>query len=210
MALHSLNKVRQLQDPLKQFQVKFTISSFPGLALAYANQKASALTSGNFSIAGENTGLSMVETLELRCTSYTYPGTKIAQSELVIAGFRRKLGTLQNKSGTWTCKITEDQNGGVMNIIQAWCDLIHNPFTSLKLPSTYYVSTCCVQIESADKKGSVYDERGRTIWLKGFYPIEYTVNEIDASSSKPVEITVKFNYDWWTETATSISALGVL
>lgn len=195
MSLHRLDKIKQLKDPLKQFQVKFTISDLPALKLAKTNQKISTMFTDNTQVAN-------AETLELRCTSYTYPGTKIAQSELIIAGFRRKLGTLQNKSGTWTCKITEDQNGSILNIIQSWCDLIHNPFTSLKLPSSYYVSTCCVEIEPVEGKG-------RTIWLKGFYPIEYTVNEIDASSSKPVEITVKFNYDWWTETATSISALGV-
>ena len=34
MALHSLNKIRGLNDPLKQFQVTFAISNAPALALA--------------------------------------------------------------------------------------------------------------------------------------------------------------------------------
>lgn len=203
MALKSLNKIRTLKDPLKQFQVTFTISVAPALALAIAQQKATGLFTGNSDTVN-------TETLELRCTSFDYPGTKISQTELVIAGFRRKLATIQNKSGTWSCKITEDQNGGVLNTIQAWCDLIHNPFNGIRTPSSLYVSTCVVRIESADDEHSDYGEKGRTLWLKGFYPIEYSVGSINTSDSSPVEIDVKFNYDWWSETPTSISALGAL
>lgn len=206
MALHSLNDIRNLEDPLKQFQIKFTISMVPGLALAAAQQNLSGIASGNFSTVS-------AETLELRCTSFTYPGTKLGQSSTTIAGFRRKLGTIQNKSGIWDCKIVEDQDGGVINTIQSWCDLIHNPFAGVRLPSVSYVSTCVVDIQSIDKRNSLWrrvysDSKGRRIWLKGFYPIEYTVGQIDASSSAPVEIDVKFNYDWWSEVATSWSAIG--
>ena len=104
MALHSLNDIRNLQDPLKQFQVKFTISMIPALYLAIAQQKAASVLNGNFSTID-------AKTLELRCTSFTYPGTKLGQSSLTIGAFRRKLGTIQNKSGVWNCKITEDQKG---------------------------------------------------------------------------------------------------
>ena len=207
MALHSLNEIRDLQDPLKQFQIKFTISMVPALYLAIAQQKAASVLNGNFSTVN-------AETLELRCTSFTYPGTKLGQSSTTIAGFRRKLGTIQNKSGIWDCKITEDQNGGVVNTIQSWCDLIHNPFSGVRLPSAAYVSTCAVDIQSVESRNDfwkhIYGNRGRRIYLKGFYPIEYTIGQIDASSSAPVEIDVKFNYDWWTETATGIAALGTL
>lgn len=199
MALHSLNDVRRLQDPLKQFQIKFTISMAPALTLAIAQQKAASVLNGNFSTVD-------AKILELRCTSFTYPGTKLGQSSINIAGFRRKLATVQNKSGIWDCKITEDQNGGVINTIQSWCDLIHNPFTGVRLPSTLYVSTCIVDIQSAN---TIHSNRGRRIWLKGFYPIEYSIGQIDASGSQPVEIDVKFNYDWWSETVTGLAALGV-
>lgn len=208
MSLHSLNDIRDLQDPLKQFQIKFTISMVPGLLLALTQQKATGLVSGNFSTVD-------AKTLELRCTSFTYPGTKLGQSSLTIAGFRRKLGTIQNKSGVWNCKITEDQNGSVINIIQSWCDLIHNPFSDVRLPSALYVSTCVVDIQSIDTRNWLWrrvytDTKGRRIWLKGFYPIEYTVGQIDASGSQPVEIDVKFNYDWWSEVPTSWSAGDIL
>ena len=201
MSLHSLNEVRKLNDPLKQFQVKFTIAMTPGMAIAIAQQKAAGVTSGNFSTID-------AETFELRCTSFSYPGTKLGQSDLLIGGFRRRLGTIQNKSGVWECKIVEDQEGAVLNTIQSWCDLIHNPFTGMRVPSTYYVTSCIVDIVSTEERGGIYGNKGRRIYLKGFYPIEYNVGQIDASSSKPVEITVKFNYDWFTETITSISSLA--
>lgn len=202
MALKSLNEIRNLKDPLKQFQVTFTISMIPALWLAIQQQKLTGTISGNSDTVDP-------KTLELRCTSFSYPGTKLGQSSTTIAGFRRKLATIQNKSGTWTCKITEDQNGGVMNTLQAWCDLIHNSFNGLRMPSTVYVTTCVVKIQKAKYNTSDYGDTARTIWLKGFYPIEYSVGEIGASESQAVEVTVKFNYDWWSETPTSISALGV-
>ena len=202
MALKSLNEIRNLKDPLKQFQVTFTISMIPALWLAIQQQKLTGIISGNSDTVDP-------KTLELRCTSFSYPGTKLGQSSTTIAGFRRKLATIQNKSGTWTCKVTEDQNGGVMNTLQAWCDLIHNPFNGLRMPSTVYVTTCVVKIQKAKYNTSDYGDTARTIWLKGFYPIEYNVGEIGASESQAVEVTVKFNYDWWSETPTSISALGV-
>lgn len=203
MTLKRLNEIRSLKDPLKQFQVTFTISMLPAMQLAIKQQKASGTITGNNDTVD-------AKTMELRCTSFSYPGTKLGQSSTTIAGFRRKLATIQNKSGTWSCKITEDQNGGVMNTIQSWCDLIHNPFTGLRMPSTVYVTTCVVKIKSAEISQDNYGENGRTLWLKGFYPIEYTVTDIDPSNSDPIEIDVKFNYDWWSETPTSISALGVV
>ena len=68
MSLHSLNEIRSLTDPLKQFQVKFTISEFPALKLAREQQK---FTGGDTVRADK---------LELRCTSFSYPSTKIAQT----------------------------------------------------------------------------------------------------------------------------------
>ena len=164
MALKSLNEIRNLKDPLKQFQVTFTISMIPALWLAIQQQKLTGIISGNSDTVDP-------KTLELRCTSFSYPGTKLGQSSTTIAGFRRKLATIQNKSGTWTCKVTEDQNGGVMNTLQAWCDLIHNPFNGLRMPSTVYVTTCVVKIQKAKYNTSDYGDTARTIWLKGFYPI---------------------------------------
>lgn len=200
MAIHSLGDIRTLKDPLREYQVTFTISMFPALQAAIAQQKLSSLFNSNGSTV-------KAKQFELRCTSFSYPGTKIAQTELVIAGFRRKLGSLQNKSGTWECSVTENQDGGVLNTIQSWIDLIHNPFNGIRMPSSLYVSTCVVQIKP--KLHSDPSKTGRTIWLKGFYPLSYNVKNINPSSSEAIQVNISFNYDWWSETPTSISALGV-
>ena len=47
MALKPLSEIRNLDDPLKQFQITFTISDLPALKLAIAQQKVTGIISGN-------------------------------------------------------------------------------------------------------------------------------------------------------------------
>lgn len=191
MALKQLNEIRGLQDPLKQSQVEFIISDTPGLLLAKLSQKVAGKLSGN-------TALASAKELRLRCTSFTYPGAKIGQTELIIAGFRRRLGTIQNRSGTWKCTVTEDFEGSVLNIIEAWCDLIHSPLLGTRLPSIAYMGTAQVIIGGGVKDPhSGKTLKKRTIWLRNFYPISYSVNTINPSSSDPVSIDIEFNYDFF-------------
>ena len=129
--------------------------------------------------------------LRLRCTSFSYPTPKITQTETVIFGFRRKLGSLQNRSGVFKCKVTEQQDAGVLNLIQSWCDLIHNPTNGIRIPHTAYVGTAEVKIKGL--KGS------RKIVLNGFYPISFSVGEISQSSSAPLDVDIEFNYDYYAE-----------
>lgn len=200
MTLQSLNKIRALQDPLKQFQVDLVITNTPGLLLAKLTQQIAGKLSGN-------TKLLNAEELHLRATSFSYPGAKIGQTELILGGFRRKLGTIQNKSGVWKCKIVEDQEGGVLNIIEAWIDLIHANVLGTRLPSTAYVGTAMLTMGGQASDPRTGKKLGkRTIWLKGFYPIGYSVSEIDQSSSNPVEISVDFNYDWFAGNSYSLLA----
>lgn len=200
MTLKSLSEIRGLQDPLKQSQVEFIISDTPGLLLARLTQKIAGKLSGNTEVAS-------AQELRLRCTSFSYPGTKLAQTELLIGGHRRRLGTIQNKSGVWKCKVTEDFEGSVLNIIQAWCDLIHSNILGTRLPSIAYMGTAQVSIG-----GGVSDPwtgkklETRTIWLKNFYPIGYTVNDINPSSSDAVDVDISFNYDYFADNSYSIMA----
>jgi len=193
--LRSLNEIRGLRDPIKQNQVDFIISDFPGVNLARITQQIWGKVSGNKEIA-------TTKELRLRATMLTYPGTKIKQSELVLAGFKRRLGTVQDKSGVFTCKITEDNGGSVINLIQAWCDIIHNNMLGYRLPNAFYNVYCQIELG-----GHCGPQHKRTIYLKNFYPIEYSVNEIDASSSNPIDITVKFNYDFFAENSWSLMSV---
>lgn len=202
--LRQLREIQSLQDPVKQSQVEFIISETPGLLLAKLTQKVAGTISGNTKVATANE-------LRLRCTSFSYPSPKIGQTELIIGGHRRRLGTIQNKSGVWRCKVTEDFEGGVLNIIQAWCDLIHSNVLGTRLPSTLYRGTAQVILGGRNGGGKVKGEdlAKRTIWLKGFYPISYKVNDINPNSSDPVDVDIEFNYDYYSDNSYSLlSMLG--
>ena len=191
--LNPLSEVCGLKDPAKQFEVDFVISELPAVLLAKNTQKLVATMSGNSAIA------SMKE-IRLRCSSYGYPGTKIETTDIFLGHHRKKVGTVQNKSGTWNVKVTEDYQGSVLNIIQAWCDLIHSNILGTRLPSSMYTTTACItlgeRINSNDTK--------RTIHLKGVWPVGYKVNNIDPSSSKPIDVDISFNYDYFAENSYSL------
>lgn len=204
--LRSLNEIRGLQDPLKQSQVEFVISDTPGLLLAKLSQKVAGMIS-------DNTKTVNAKTLRLRCTSYTIPGAKIGQTELILGGHRRKLGTIQDKSGVWTCTIVEDFEGGIINTIASWCDLIHSNFLGTRLPSILYRSQAEIIMGGNKGGGNVRREKlaSRTIYLHGVYPIAYKVGNIDPNSSAPVSITVDFNYDFFTDNPYSLtSGFGII
>ena len=196
--LRQLNEIRGLKDPIKQSQVEFVICDTPGLLLAKLEQRILGKLSGNEACA-------TAKELRLRCTSYSYPGTKVNQAELILGGHRKKWGTIQNKSGVWKIRVTEDFEGSVLNIIQAWCDLIHANIAGTRLPSILYST-----IASIELGGHVIDPRTgkklgkRTIWLKNVYPIGYQVGELDPSSSKAIDVSIDFNYDFFADNSYSL------
>lgn len=192
--LKALNEIRALKDPLKQNQVEFVLCEYPALKLAQITQKVAGVLSGNTEVASE-------KELHLRCTSFNLPGCKIGQTELILQGMRRKDATIQNRSGTWTCTITEDFDGSIGNILQAWCDLIHAPLIGTRLPSNFYYGLAQINI------GGTAGTKGRTLYLKGLYPISVQMNQINTSSSDPVEITVTWNYNWYGDQSYSVWGL---
>lgn len=200
--LRTLNEVRSLKDPIKQSQCEFIIQDTPGLLLAKLTQKIAGKISGN-------TALSSSNQLRLRCTSFSYPGAKLAQTDLNIMGHRRKLGTFQNKSGVWKCTVVEDFEGSVLNIIAAWQDLIHSNMLGTRLPSTAYAATCTILMGGNNSGGHVRNAslKRRQIVLHGFYPIEYQVADIDPSSSNPISVNISWNYDYWAERGYSLFSL---
>ena len=173
MALTQIRSINNLSDPLRQYQCKFHISR--GLGTAAVG------------------GIVRKEDFELRATSWTYPGTVIKTVDTVIYNHYRTRPTLQDKSGTWKVSVVEDMNGGVLQSIQDWCDLIMNPLTGLMVPSELYVSMAAVEI-CGPKMNS-----NKTIYLRGFYPTRIGEIKIDPSSSNVVTVDIEFNYDWYSE-----------
>lgn len=197
MTLRSLNEIRALKDPAKQFQVELTLCEIPAIALARGTQNVFGQISGN-------TAMVSSEEFVLRCTKFSYPGAKIAQDELILMGHRRKRATIQNRSGIFNCTVVEDMEGGCLNLIEAWCDLMHSPLLGTRVPSMLYTGSAVLSFgERLDN--SKFEKR--TIHLKGFYPIEYKVCDIDTSSSEPITIDISFNYDYFAGNSYSIMGL---
>lgn len=189
--LRNLNEIRALQDPIKQSQVEFIISDTPGLLLSKLEQNILGLLSGNTKTYGP-------KELRLRCTSYGYPGAKLSQTETVIAGHVRRLGQVQDRSGTWTVTVTEDYEGAVLNTIEAWCDIINSPVSGVRLPSLLYKTVARIQLGGNVKHPYSGKKLGmRTIWLRGVYPISYEVGDLNPNDSSPVSVKITFNYDWF-------------
>lgn len=189
--LRKLNEIRALQDPIKQSQVEFIISDTPGLLLSKLEQNILGLVSGNTATYGP-------KELRLRCTSYGYPGAKLSQTETVIAGHIRKLGQVQDRSGTWKVVVTEDYEGSVLNTIEAWCDIINSPVSGLRLPSSLYKTVARIELGGNVRYPSSGKKLGmRTLWLRGVYPISYEVGDLNPSDSSAVNVTITFNYDWF-------------
>lgn len=188
--LRSLSEIRGLKDPIKQYQGEFVISDLPGMLLARMTQKVVGQLSGN-------TAVIKPDELRLRCTTYSYPGAKVNQSEVMIGTFKRRIGTNQDRSGVWECSVTEDMEGSVLNTIEAWCDLIHSPLTGLRLSSSMYTGT--IKLTLGGGVRDVYGKKlkDRTIYLMGAYPIEYSVGKLNTSSSEAISVNIKFNYDYF-------------
>jgi len=191
--LQPLNDIRGLKDPAKQFEVEFVIPELPAVLLAKTTQKLVGFMSGNTAIAS-------TKELHLRCTSFSYPGTKIESTDIFLGHHRRKYATVQNKSNTWKVKVTEDYQGSVLNLIQAWCDLIHSNILGTRLPSSLYTTTASIILGKTING----NKTNRTIVLKGVWPSGYQVNTINPSSSQPIDVDISFNYDYFAENSYSL------
>lgn len=162
--LKSLNTIRSLAEPVKQFQGDLVISV--PWAIKQDTKK-----------------------IVYRCTSYSYPTASISQTKVTIAGYSHHRAAFQDRSGTFTCKITEDMKGSVLKFINSWMSLMHSYVVNYRSSSNSYLGEAVIKIAQG----------GREIELYGFYPIKYSVAAINPSSSDPVDITIDFNYDYWIE-----------
>ena len=196
--LRTLDEIRALKDPLKKSQIEFYLQENPALLLSKLTQKAAGLLSGNTTVATS-------KELRLRCTSYSLPSSKIKTHELILFGHKRTRPTWQDRSGTWKLKITEDFNGSVHNILQAWLDIISNPLLGNRTPQNAFVTTVKVVIGGSDEGGNVSTKLdNKILWLRGVYPISLKLPDIDPSSSDAVEIEVEFNYDYYADNSYSL------
>lgn len=169
MSLHKVSELNNLPDPIKQYQFSFTISSMAG--------------SDNFD----------PQRLELQCSSFSFPGSQIKTTSVVIGTHYRTRAALQDKSGTWRTIVYDTQGGEIILNIQKWMDLINNPVTGLIAPSAQYVKQGVIQLLN-EKMSPI-----RSYTLYGLYPTAIGQIDIDPNSSQPVRVSIDWNYDWFTD-----------
>lgn len=162
--LKSLDTVRSLAEPVKQFQGELVIS------VPWAIKQN-------------------IEKLVYRCTSYSYPTAEVGLTTVNIAGYEHSRATIQKRSGTFSCSITEDMKGSVLKFINSWINLEHSYVINYRSSSKSYIGDAIIKIA----------EGGREIQLYGFYPIKYSTSKINSSSSDPINVDIDFHYDYWLE-----------
>lgn len=172
--LKSLNDVRNLKDPLKQFVSTWTF--------------------------GTVAGTSLPADLELRCQSYGFPTLTGDTTEVEWAGFKRVYAGKQTRQGSWTVTFIEVWDVKIFDGFKEWVNCYHaykdgkiglhdNYWTDVNIklldPSVYIANQPTKVTDKYDLK--LYD----------VYPTEISIGEIDASSSNPITITATFNYNFF-------------
>ena len=196
MSLHRIKDLNGLPDPVKQYQFTFNISKFrgsDGIAGIFSGStvELNPLKTAKNLLSAFDSSKSVSERFELQCSSYFWPGSRMATTELVIGGHHRTRATYQDKAGQWQTTVYETMDGLVISSIQNWLDAMYNPMTGITLPSTLYISQCDVQMKTPLTT--------KHALLRGFYPISISNIQIDPSSSKPVQAQITWNYDWFSE-----------
>lgn len=211
MSLHSIKDLNKLNDPIKQFQVKF-----------YLSNGITSLT--NLVSTGKN--ILFTEDFELRCTSFTLPGAKISQDEIVLGAHAVQRPTYQDRSGVFSVRVVEDMDAQVLMGIYNWMNRIADTATGIRGIGMTYIANGCIEFIGSKKHlggisgktrelvSKLWDHTGGELfgktsdevklYLHGVYPISIEPLTINPSSSDAIEWDIKFNVDWWGEDNTWI------
>lgn len=214
MSLHSIKDLNKLNDPMKQFQVKF-----------YLSQGVSKIM--NLITTGKN--ILYEEEFELRCTSFSLPGIKMAQDEIVLGNHAIQRPTYQDRSGVFSVKVVEDVNAEILMGVHNWMNRITDTATGVRASSSTYIATACIEFDGSHRQhlggisgatrkamAKVWNDwlnadklfGGPTdtvkLYLHGVYPIALKPTTIDTSSSNAIEWEIDFNVDWFGEDNTII------
>ena len=178
--LKKLNDVVQLKDPLKQFVSTWVFGAVTDVDLDWEN-------------------------LELRCQSYGFPGLTGDTTDVTWGGFARKYAGKQTRQGSWTVNFIEVWDVSILDGFKNWANKYHNykngKITLLNDYSTYADIKLLDPTVYDDKKivlsSGSFPKDGYTMRLYDVFPMEVSADEINASSSDPISMTVTFNYNYF-------------
>ena len=175
--LTSLDKVRNLKDPLKQFTLNWQLAFRAGSPLANVINS---------------------EDLMLRCQTFDMPTIKGDETKVTWAGFDRQYAGKQTRSGDWTVKFVEVWDAKITDMFRIWSNQYHNYKNGTISLLTEYTADVNVELVNPDLYDPVpsgitkYDVR-----LYDVYPTQVKLPNINASSSDAVEIDCTFHYNFF-------------
>lgn len=175
MSLHTLKDVNSLNDPIKQFLIDFDI----------------VLPANTFNFKANQ--------LELRAQSFTFPSIQGDTTTVNWGGHERQFAGKQTRQGDWDVTFTEVWSGDVIDGFRKWMQKYHNYTNGTIALRDEYMSTARVNLLNPD----LYDPKpqgavSKAITLKQMYPTQVSVDgSINPSSSEPVNIAVKFHYNYF-------------
>ncbi len=175
--LKTLNQVRNLKDPLKQF-----------------------VSTWQFAFPAGSPLISMIDTqdLELRCTTYGLPTLNGDTTEVTWGGFKRVYAGKQTRQGSWSVTFIEVWDASVVEAFKKWVNVYHNYKNGTISLLDAYTATVNISLVNPD----VYDPQPEGITrydirLFDVFPSEVSMPEISASESADVEIKVNFNFNYF-------------
>lgn len=172
--LKSLNDVRNLKDPLKQFVSTWTFGNIDGVNLDFKD-------------------------LELRCQTYGFPTLTGDTTDVTWGGFARRYAGKQTRQGTWKVNFIEVWDVAILDGFKDWLNKYHQ-YTTGKITLLEDYSTYA-DVILLDPK--IYDSnklKGKNEYkmrLYDVFPMSVDVGSIEASSSDPITLEVEFSYNYF-------------
>lgn len=163
----SIQEIMRLSDPLKSYQWRVTVANAVGIG-----------ASG--------------ELLQFRCTSSVLPGRTIDQivtslDNYDVSDAGRMAGPL-----TWTTTFIEGTDVQVINRMEAWQNIIHDPETGVQASRDEYKRVVTIELLNNAKDVVL------TRTLHGCWPQAVADLALDKSSSEALQLEVTWSYDYHT------------
>lgn len=178
MSLHSVKAINNLNDPLKMFLCKFTLS-FPTTALP------------------EGASSTFADELEMRAQTFNLPKIVGDVTDVTWGGHNRQYAGKQQRQGDWTVKFTEVYNGDIITAFTKWANLYHKYLDGTISLFNEYSKSIEVDIHNPNFYVPGAKQNSLKLRLLRAWPKEVSASEIDPNSSNPVEVTVTFHYDYF-------------
>lgn len=140
-------------------------------------------------IPGQGNGKGLAQ----RCKTTSLPGSQLEDVEVTLHGVTVKYAGRTTFSHDLQATLVETRDLYVRDTIRKWLDFCRDIRNTSGNYKSQYATTAIIQL---------YDDTNtviRQIKLSGFFPKTLDDAGVDGSASSPVEPSVTFSYDYWTD-----------